>query len=73
MQKVPPSFSAPWHRFLKGLGKYNSNFIPNDTSINRSFYKYPRKSSMEMNIMYIKKGVQLKKGLFLSSSELVFN
>lgn len=44
IQKDPPSFSAPLHRFLKGLGERNSNFIPNNASINRPLYKYPKKS-----------------------------
>lgn len=50
IQKVTPSFReiqkvtlSPQHRFLKGLGKYNNNFICKEVSINRSLYKFPKR------------------------------
>lgn len=43
-EKVNEIQKDPLHRFLKGLGERNSNFIPNNASINRPLYKYRRKS-----------------------------
>lgn len=70
IQKVTLS---PWHRCLKGLGKYNNNFMLKMLV----FVIFLEGSEWKRIKEYIQQAVQLKKKkilkLFLTSSEIVFN